>query len=160
MTCVSMTPMKFPYGVSDFGKIILEHYYDVNRAGQFDALFGDLAIGQNPTPLHNRYCILHWDFSLVKTQGEVREIEQAVHTHLNDCLQDFVATYQAILTWPVHIDKENALSSWRSVLTAVSKTGYSMYLFIDEYDNFSNEKRNITRNCYTARDCSKPCSKR
>jgi len=126
-----------------FGKSLLismlEHYYDVNKAGQFEALFGDLAIGQNPTPLHNRYCILHWDFSLVKTQGEVREIEQAVHTHLNDCLQDFVATYQAILTWPVHIDKENALSSWRSVLTAVSKTGYSMYLFIDEYDNFANE---------------------
>ncbi|MCA9908726.1 MAG: AAA family ATPase, partial [Anaerolineae bacterium] len=35
-----------------FGKSLLlsmlEHYYDVNRADQFDALFGKLAIGQNP----------------------------------------------------------------------------------------------------------------
>ncbi len=60
-----------------FGKSLLvsmlEHYYDVNQADQFAALFGDLAIGQNPTPLHNRYFILHWDFSVVKTQGEARE---------------------------------------------------------------------------------------
>ena len=83
--------MQFPYGLSDFNKIIkggyfyqdrtdriplleqygqqlifirprrfgkslllsmLEHYYDVNRADQFETRFGHLAIGRNPTPLH------------------------------------------------------------------------------------------------------------
>jgi hypothetical protein len=102
--------MKFPYGLSDFSKIILggyfyqdrtdripllesagdqlifirprrfgkslllsmlDHYYDVNRAGQFDALFGHLTIGQHPTPLHNQYFVMKWDFSLVKAQGAV-----------------------------------------------------------------------------------------
>ncbi|MFP4063717.1 MAG: AAA family ATPase, partial [Halochromatium sp.] len=45
-----------------FGKSLLlsmlEHYYDLNRAEQFAALFGDLAIGREPTPLHNQYFVL------------------------------------------------------------------------------------------------------
>jgi len=86
--------MHFPYGLSDFGKLIhdgywyldrtdrlpaleaagdqliflrprrfgkslllslLEHYYDLNSADQFEALFGHLAIGRDPTPLRNQY---------------------------------------------------------------------------------------------------------
>jgi hypothetical protein len=39
-----------------FGKSLLlsmlEHYYDIKRAEQFDALFGRLAIAKNPAPLH------------------------------------------------------------------------------------------------------------
>ncbi|CAK0750046.1 hypothetical protein CCP4SC76_2080002 [Gammaproteobacteria bacterium] len=31
---------------------MLEHYYDLSRAGDFDT---GLAIGQNPTPLHTQY---------------------------------------------------------------------------------------------------------
>ena len=67
--------MKFGYGVSDFGKIILtlesageqlifnrprrfgkslllsmlSYYYDVNYAEDFETLFGKLALGKNPT---------------------------------------------------------------------------------------------------------------
>ena len=64
-----------------FGKSLLlsmlEHYYDLNRADQFDALFGHLAIGRNPTPLHNQYFVMKWDFSLAKAQGDVKDIEAA-----------------------------------------------------------------------------------
>ena len=63
---------------------VLEHYYDVNRAARFEALFGSLAIGQNPTPLHNQFFVMKWDFSLVKAQGELRDIEAALHQHIND----------------------------------------------------------------------------
>lgn len=49
-----------------FGKSLLlstlANYYDLNREGEFAALFGDLAVGQNPTPEHNQYLILRWDF--------------------------------------------------------------------------------------------------
>ncbi|MEI6416074.1 MAG: AAA family ATPase, partial [Pseudomonadota bacterium] len=122
--------MKFPYGLSDFSKVILdgyfyqdrtgripwleaageqllfirprrfgkslllsmlEHYYDLNRAGDFDALFGPLAIGRKPTPLHNQYFVMKWDFSLIKAQGEVREIEAAIHQHVNACIKDCAA---------------------------------------------------------------------
>ncbi|HEW97948.1 MAG: hypothetical protein DRR16_16610 [Candidatus Parabeggiatoa sp. nov. 3] len=42
-----------------FGKSLvlsmLENYYDVAKASEFERLFGELAIGQNPTPKHNQY---------------------------------------------------------------------------------------------------------
>ncbi|MDG4594246.1 MAG: AAA family ATPase [Candidatus Contendobacter sp.] len=126
-----------------FGKSLLlsmlEHYYDVNRADPFDALFGSLAIGRNPTPLHSRYFVMKWDFSLVKAQGEVKDIEAALHRHLNDCVQDFALRYQGWFTHPIEIHTDNALSSWRSALMAVSQTPHKLYLLIDEYDNFANE---------------------
>ena len=52
-----------------FGKSLfismLRAYYDKAMAGKFDKLFGDLWVGQHPTPLKNRYQILYLDFSRV-----------------------------------------------------------------------------------------------
>ena len=101
-----------------FGKSLLlsmlEHYYDLNQAEAFASLFGDLAIGQNPTSLHNQYFIMHWDFSLVKAHGEVKDIEKALHQHLNDCIREFLSRYQSVLAATIEINETNALSSWRS----------------------------------------------
>ena len=126
-----------------FGKSLLlsmlEHYYDVNRADQFEALFGGLAIGRNPTPLRNRYFVMKWDFSLVKAQGDVKDIEAALHQHLNDRMAQFAADYAAVLTQPIALHPENAISSLESVLSATRATAHKIYLLIDEYDNFANE---------------------
>ncbi|MGI9211232.1 MAG: AAA family ATPase, partial [Methylococcaceae bacterium] len=166
--------MKFPYGLSDFGKIIqngffyqdrthlipalestgdqllflrprrfgkslllsmLEYYYDVRQADSFESLFGQLAIYANPTPLHHRYYILHWDFSLVKPQGDVKDIERALHQHINLAIRCCASQYD--LTVP--IDDTNAVQSLGELLKAVRETPYKLYLFIDEYDNFANE---------------------
>ena len=170
--------MKFPYAVSDFGKLItqghfyqdrtdriplleeagyqlvfirprrfgkslllsmLEHYYDVNRADQFATLFGKLAIGQNPTPLHNQYLVLTWDFSVVKAQGTLREIEAALHQHVNDRLAQFSARYAARLTQPITLHPTDAVSSLESARFAAQQSGTAIYLLIDEYDNFAND---------------------
>jgi len=126
-----------------FGKSLLlsmlEHYYDVNRAAQFEALFGRLAIGRNPTPLRNQYFVMKWDFSLVKAQGELREIEAALHQHLNDRMAEFAANYAAALPLPITLHPDNALSSLESVLIATRAAGRKIYLLIDEYDNFAND---------------------
>ncbi len=62
-----------------FGKSLLlsmlENYYDVAKADEFEGLFGDLAIGQNPTPKHNQYFVMTWDFSNVSPEGSAPEIE-------------------------------------------------------------------------------------
>ncbi len=126
-----------------FGKSLLlsmlEHYYDLNRAEQFEALFGGLAVGRAPTPLRNQYFVMRWDFSLVQAQGEVAAIEAALHQHLNDCISAFRQRYADRLPVPIVVQPDNALSSWRSALSAVSQTPYKLYLLIDEYDNFANE---------------------
>jgi len=60
-----------------FGKSLLlsmlENYYDVAKADEFDRLFGQLAIGQNPTPKHNQYFVMNWDFSGIEPSEEVHE---------------------------------------------------------------------------------------
>ncbi len=181
--------MRFPYGLSDFGKLIregyfyqdrtdriplleasgdqllfirprrfgkslllsmLECYYDLGRAEQFDALFGSLAIGRDPTPSHSRYFVMRWDFSLVKAQGEVRDIEAALHQHINDRILRFQQDYADHLTKPIVLHADNAISTFESALTVVSQTPHKLYLLIDEYDNFANEVLMAKREQYEA----------
>ncbi|HFD38863.1 MAG TPA: AAA family ATPase, partial [Anaerolineae bacterium] len=84
-----------------FGKSLwlstLENYYDVAKGDEFEALFGHLAAGREPTPLHNRYFVLKWDFSAVDPQGEVGEIRKALHNHINGCIEQFRAYYEGLL---------------------------------------------------------------
>ena len=74
-----------------FGKSLwlstLENYCDVAKAAEFAQLFGDLAIGRQPTPRHNTYFILRWDFSLVSAQGGIEDIGRAMHNHINGCIE-------------------------------------------------------------------------
>ncbi len=126
-----------------FGKSLwlstLWNYYDVSRTGEFERLFGHLAIGQHPTALHNQYFILKWNFSTIETQGNVKEIRQALYNHLNEALKNFARRYQALLPYQIEFHPEDALASLKSTLTAVQATPYKVYLLIDEYDNFANE---------------------
>ncbi|MBV5272972.1 MAG: AAA family ATPase [Lamprocystis purpurea] len=167
--------MQFPYGLSDYSKLIqggyfyqdrtdriplleaagdqlifirprrfgkslllsmLEHYYDVKRAAQFEALFGHLAIGKNPTPRHNQYFVMKWDFSLVKAQGDVKEIEAALHRHINTAIKACAANYG----WhDIEITADDAVDSLSSLLIRVRREKQRLYLLIDEYDNFAND---------------------
>ena len=62
-----------------FGKSLtlamLEAYYDVRYADQFDELFGNLYIGQHPTPIHNQFLIMRFNFSEVSSN--VNEVEES-----------------------------------------------------------------------------------
>lgn len=118
---------------------LLENYYDLARADEFAQLFGHLAIGKQPTPLHNRYFVMTWDFSVIVTSLSTEEMQQSVYDHINSQIDRFVARYQKFLTRPITIHPQNALSSFASLLAAVSQTPNKLYLLIDEYDNFANE---------------------
>lgn len=170
--------MKFPYGLSNFQKVVsegyfyvdrtaylrtleetgdlflflrprrfgkslwlstLENYYDIAKADQFEPLFGALAIGQNPTPLHNSYLIMRWDFSGIRTSGPLEKIEYALNSHINNAIKGFAVYYQQYLTHPIEIDPTYALSSFESAMIAARQSGLKLYLLIDEYDNFANE---------------------
>lgn len=126
-----------------FGKSLLlsmlENYYDLARAGEFEQLFGRLAIGQNPTPLHNQFLVMRWDFSMVYSFGEIGDIERSLNTHLNIELRLFAHRYRDQLALPIEIHPDNGMASLHSALAAVQDSAYKLYLFIDEYDNFANE---------------------
>jgi len=126
-----------------FGKSLLlsmlENYYDVAKASEFESLFGHLAIGQNPTPKHNQYLVMKWDFSVVEPQDDVKGMRKSLHDHLNNRIKRFAERYQEYFSYTIEIDENNAISSFESSLTAVQTTPYKLYLLIDEYDNFANE---------------------
>ena len=109
------------------------------KSDEFEWLFGHLEIGQNPTPLHNRYFVMRWGFSAVMTHGDTEAIGRALHNHINACVRSFIMRYHDILPQTVEIHPDDALSSFQSTIDAVNRTPYNFYLFIDEYDNFANE---------------------
>ena len=127
-----------------FGKSLvlsmLENYYDVAKADEFDEIFGDLAIGKNPTKLRNSYFILKWDFSCVDTTGSVEDLKRSLYNHLNARIESFIQYYafQGYDLPPVNIKYDDALYSIESLLSSVKTTFHPVYLLIDEYDNFAN----------------------
>nr|VFK41962.1 MAG: Predicted AAA-ATPase [Candidatus Kentron sp. SD] len=126
-----------------FGKSLLlsmlENYYDLNKAGRFEELFGHLAIGKNPTPEHNRYFVLKWDFSEVSPMGDGEEIRRNLYRYLNGRISDFSNDYRETLGSAISIDSQDATASFQSLLAATRQAGHPLYLLIDEYDNFANE---------------------
>jgi len=125
-----------------FGKSLalsMLDYYDMVRLDEFKRLFGRLKIGEHPTPLHNRYFVMHWDFSMEASHGDTQAIEQALHDHINVCVQGFTDRYREHLPQVSPINPHNALASFHTLINAVNQTPHKLYLFIDEYDNFANE---------------------
>ena len=125
-----------------FGKSLLlsmlAQYYDVNMTEEFDALFGNLAIGNNPTAERNQYLILRWDFSKVSGQGDINDIKHSLFSHINQSIQHFASRYQTLLRYPIKV-REDAIASLQALVDVTQESGYQVYLLIDEYDNFANE---------------------
>jgi len=126
-----------------FGKSLwlstLMDYYDVAKVDDFERLFGELAIGQNPTPLHNQYLVMRWDFSRIRSHGTIEQLEIALNKHINICIKNFQRDYRAYLDFSVDLDPADALISFDDLLGAIRASNHQLYLFIDEYDNFANE---------------------
>ncbi|MCK5717947.1 MAG: AAA family ATPase, partial [Thiomargarita sp.] len=133
-----------------FGKSLLlsmlENYYDIAKASEFERLFGHLAIGKNSTPKHNQYFILNWDFSDIDPTGEPHEIRQRMHNYINGSFEQFISYYKDFLDYDIQLDATDALRSLQSIFAAVKRTPYKIYLLIDEYDNFANEVMMLSTN--------------
>ena len=76
-----------------FGKSLfldmLRCYYDLAEKDNFDALFGGLEIGKNPTENRNRYQVLALDFSKVN-KGEGDTLAARFENYVGDRLDEFM----------------------------------------------------------------------
>ena len=122
---------------------ILEHYYDINRKEQFDSLFGDTYIGKNPTKHRNSLPILKLNFSGIRTNASIEEIEQSFNNKIEDFLDNFFDKYKSMIPNMETVKKDvfrntNATDYLNSFILKMEKIGLSYYLMIDEYDNFAN----------------------
>ncbi|MBQ6010022.1 MAG: AAA family ATPase [Kiritimatiellae bacterium] len=126
-----------------FGKSLfismLESYYDVAAKDRFQALFGDLDIGREPTENASRYQVLTMDFSQVN-RGADRTLQERFERYIGDCLDAFMFRYGDKYDEDFRraFAAADAASKFTKLVTYARNKGYPLYLFIDEYDNFTN----------------------
>lgn len=75
----------------------LAQYYDKNNEPHFDALFGDLYIGQNPTQARTSLLVLCFDFSQISALDSFEETKTQFHDHLIRVLRAFLVKYYELL---------------------------------------------------------------
>ena len=126
-----------------FGKSLfismMRTYYDKSMAGEFDKLFGDLWVGQHPTPLKNRYQVLYLDFS--RAGGNMERLEENFNTYCCQRLDDFIDTYRD--DYPADMVEEllrldQSTAKFNLINNMAQRLRLPLYLIVDEYDNFTN----------------------
>jgi hypothetical protein len=130
-----------------FGKSLfvsmLEAYYDINTADEFDELFGELYIGKNPTPLRNSFPILKFNLSDVSSYGSAEQTEESFNKTIYGDIMLFYTKYES-LTGGVKVflenfsESESASDAFRRFIILMQGEQVQFYLLIDEYDNFAN----------------------
>lgn len=122
---------------------MMEHYYDVGRADEFDTLFGGLWIHDQPTPEKNKYLVLSLDFSMVSADGGPDMLRRSFFEAIRGRVLDMLATYgQRVPTFRRFEEQLQSYDDPAALLgmltTLVKHSGYQLYVLIDEYDNFAN----------------------
>ena len=127
-----------------FGKTLtlsmLENYYDINKADQFQDIFGGLYIGENPTPEHNTYLVIRLNFAVVV--GGLDDYKEGLDDHCRLRFEDFCRRYSTILppnTLEGMKQEKGCVAQLNYLCQSCIKVGRKIYLFIDEYDNFTNK---------------------
>ncbi|MEM6262395.1 MAG: AAA family ATPase [Bacteroidota bacterium] len=128
-----------------FGKSLwistLSYYYGLQHKDKFEALFGNLDIGKQPTPLANSYLVLHFDFSGVNTTTKDRTYAGFL-VKLKQGFQRFFDQYGDFFD-PNSLKKlfsiEEPAEMMVVFLGILSSQPRKVYLLIDEYDHFTNE---------------------
>ena len=127
-----------------FGKTLtismLENYYDINKKDDFENIFGKLYIGQNPTPEHNTYLVIRLNFAVIV--GGLDEYQVGMDAYCNTHFNYFVDVYEHLLpegTKEGLNSKKDAVEQLDYLCSQCKKSGQKIYLFIDEYDHFTNQ---------------------
>ena len=125
-----------------FGKSIflsmLYSYYDCTQSHKFQSLFGNLWIGQHPTPLQGMYQVLFLDFSQIT--GNIDKLETKFNSYLSINLDAFVRQYSEYYQAEMEeiLAQEDFEEKMELIFKAAKAHQYHLYLIIDEYDNFTN----------------------
>ena len=125
-----------------FGKSIflsmLYSYYDCAQSHKFQSLFGNLWIGQHPTPLQGKYQVLLLDFSQIT--GNIDKLETKFNSYLSINLDAFVRQYSEYYQAEMEeiLAQEDFEEKMELIFKAAKAHQYHLYLIIDEYDNFTN----------------------
>ena len=127
-----------------FGKSLtismLRHYYDLLEKENFDKLFKGLWIGDHPTPERNSYLVIYLNFAVVN--AEINDYRKSLDAHCNTEFNYFCDIYSDYLPKGLKEEmnrKNGAVEQLDYLYKECWKAGQKIYLFIDEYDHFTNK---------------------
>ena len=126
-----------------FGKslwcAVLQCYYDIDYASQFDEFFGGLDIGANPTPEHGKYLFIDFNFTGVEKQFD--RVQESFNDYCSERLDVFAERHAGLLpagAAEAIVGKRSCHEKLNALSTRLKGTGQKLYIVIDEYDNFTN----------------------
>ncbi|GHT39766.1 hypothetical protein FACS189437_04090 [Bacteroidia bacterium] len=133
-------PRKF--GKSLFYSILL-NYYDINRSDKFQSLFGDLYIGQHPTPRKNRYAILQFNFSGINTGNEI-DFKNSFEAKIERSITQFLDEYKHLFSRSDEVIRniENnhpGIGALEIAYNEAKSSHIQLFALVDEYDHFAND---------------------
>jgi len=123
-----------------FGKSLflstLQYYYDEKSAHEFDAMFHDTYIGKNLTPSKSSYRILFLEFSGINIDGGIESIYDGFRDNIKLAIHRYFTQYgyRAYTSELKNIKTPSGLMKYFFEIVEED----SIYLLIDEYDQFAN----------------------
>ena len=127
-----------------FGKsltlMMLQHYYDVLDKDHFEKWYGGLYIGQHPTAERNSYLVISLDFSEIA--AGIHDYRSSLDAYCNTEFVRFCDRYADYLPQGIREEiqrKDGAVEQLSFLNKRCTDLGLQIYLFIDEYDHFTNK---------------------
>jgi len=118
-----------------FGKSLtlstLNYYYDIYYKSQFNEIFKDTYILENPTEEKNKYYILRFDFSAV----DITDYQNSFKVNLIVVINNFIEKYNIEISF----EDTNPINRLNELLAKCKRLNLPLYILIDEYDNFVNK---------------------
>ncbi|MDR1602527.1 MAG: AAA family ATPase, partial [Tannerella sp.] len=140
-------PNQFFIRPRKFGKSLffttLSYYYDLREADNFEKLFGNLYIGRHPTPEHNTYAVMKFDFSGLDTSSE-EGFKKSFSSNVQDAVRNFLRLYEHVLPeadlYVRQIDEEKpGIIALQKAFAVAEQNRIKLFFIIDEYDHFAND---------------------
>ena len=134
---------KFPLLVRPrrFGKTLLvsmlQAYYDKAAQDKFDVNFSDTYIAQHPTPLKGKFYVLRLEFAGIDSDDIVKRFTDKVLTGMSDFFCRYPMEGSKAFLNATYTSPSELLQAFRRLVQP--NTGKSLYLIIDEYDQFAND---------------------
>jgi hypothetical protein len=123
-----------------FGKSLflstLQYYYDEKSKDEFDKIFQNTYIGQNPTSLKSSYRILFFEFSGINIDGGVDSIYKGFRDNVALSILKYFHNYGYKDYIEPLKNKTSPLDLIKYFFGVVQDD--HIYLLIDEYDQFAN----------------------
>ena len=130
-----------------FGKSLffsmLSHYYDMLGVDRFQRLFGELYIGENPTPRKNSYAVMEFDFSgldTTSTENFIKSFNGKVQLMVQRFLEKYGSVFKQSDKLIDNIENnQSGIGSLEVAYSAALAADVKIFVIIDEYDHFAND---------------------